>query len=568
MDLDQDACYRAASTRDARFDGRFFGGVKTTGIYCRPVCPARLPRRENMVFFPSAAAAQEAGFRPCLRCRPETAPELGAWRGTSNTVTRALTLIEAGALDEGDVASLAERLGVGERQLRRLFGRHLGASPLSVAQTRRVLLAKQLLHETRLPMGEVALASGFGSVRRFNETFQQLFGRPPSALRRGGAAEERPAGEGAEVAVLLRYRPPYDWPAMLAFLRARAIVGVEAVIGDAYARTIEVDGVGGEIVVRPAPGDALRALVRLPKLSALPSVLARLRRLFDLAADPQAIGAQLAEDPALAQRVAARPGLRVPGAWDGFELAVRAVLGQQITVAAAIGLAGKLVAAYGEPLARSGPPLCPGAEGLGRLFPRPERLAAADLSSLGMPRRRAATLSALAAAVVANPHLLGVGSSLEQAVVKLSALPGVGEWTAQYIAMRELREPDAFPSADLVLLRAMASPEGRRPTPAELLARAERWRPFRAYAAQHLWAAEAAAKQSGAAEAAAKQSGAAEAAAKQSGTAGAAGPSGVSVRASRDRPRSSRPCPTGPTRRGRSRPGRPRASPEARRAAP
>lgn len=481
MDLDPEACYRALATRDARFDGRLFIAVTSTGIYCRPICPTRTPKRENLVFYPSAAAAQEAGFRPCLRCRPESAPDIGVWRGTSNTVSRALALIEKGGLDGADVEALAERLGVGERQLRRLFRRHLGASPIAVAQTRRVLLAKHLIHETRLPMSEVALAAGFGSIRRFNETFQQLFGRPPSTLRRGtGAASPGPAGE---VAILLPYRPPYDWPAMLAFLRARAIPGVEVVARDGYARTIEVAGAHGTVAVRPATGNALRATIQFPQLSALPTIVARLRRVFDLIADPEVIGAHLSEDPRLAPLVAARPGLRVAGAWDGFELAVRALLGQQITVAGAATLAGRLVAAYGKPLAG-------GVEGLSHVFPGPERLADADLSSLGLTRARAAALGSLARAVVADPQIFGPRQSLDAAVLKLRALPGIGEWTAQYIAMREMREPDAFPAADLGLMRAMADRKGRRPSPGALLARAERWRPWRAYAAQHLWASQ------------------------------------------------------------------------------
>ena len=484
MDLDHEACYRAICTRDARFDGRLFIGVKTTGIYCRPVCPARTPRREHLSFYPSAAAAQEAGFRPCLRCRPETAPDLGGWRGTSNTVSRALWLIEKDGLDGAGVETLAERVGVGERQLRRLFRRHLGASPIAVAQTRRVLLAKQLIHETRLPMAEVALAAGFGSIRRFNETFQQLFGRPPSSLRRGDAPEASATPKG-EVAILLRYRPPYDWPAMLAFLGARAIPGLEAVSGDGYGRAIEISGVRGTVSVRPGEGNTLRASIQFPRLSALPTIVARLRRVFDLAADPEVIGAHLAEDPVLAPLVAARPGLRVPGAWDGFELAVRAVLGQQVTVKAAVRLAAKLVATYGEPLAGASP----GCDGLTHVFPCPERLAVADVSTLGMPRARAAALASLARAVVTDPQIFGPRRSLDEAILQLRALDGVGEWTAQYIAMRELREPDAFPAADIGLMRAMVDAKGRRQNPRELLARAERWRPWRAYAAQHLWGA-------------------------------------------------------------------------------
>jgi AraC family transcriptional regulator of adaptative response / DNA-3-methyladenine glycosylase II len=489
MDLDHDACYRAVSSRDARFDGQIFTGVKTTGIYCRPICPAWTPKSGNVTFYPSAAAAQAAGFRPCLRCRPETAPDLAAWRGTSNTVSRALALIEMGALDEGAVDALAGRLGVGERQLRRLFHQHLGASPIAVAQTRRVLLAKQLVHETHLPMTEIAMASGFGSVRRFNETFRQLFGRPPGELRRSHAADIS-SGPAGEVTIRLRYKPPYDWPAMLAFLSRRAIPGIETVVANRYARTIEIDGLRGTVAVEPDRGDALRATVRFPKLSALPRIIARLRRVFDLAADPQAIGAQLAEDPTLAPLVAARPGLRVPGAWDGFELAVRAVLGQQITVTAAIGLAGKLVARHGEPVLEA-----ERLAGLTHVFPQPARMAAADLSTLGMPRTRATTLSSLAAAVAADPNIFATGRALDEAIVQLCALAGIGEWTAQYIAMRALREPDAFPAADIGLLRALTDATGRRPTPRELLARAEGWRPWRAYAAQHLWAADAATPQ-------------------------------------------------------------------------
>jgi AraC family transcriptional regulator of adaptative response / DNA-3-methyladenine glycosylase II len=480
MDLDHDACYRAVCQRDARFDGKFFTAVKTTGIYCRPICPARIPRSENVIFMATAAAAQEAGFRPCLRCRPEAAPDLGAWRGTSNSVSRALGLIEMGALDEANVEALADRLGLGERQLRRLFRQHLGASPVAVAQTRRILLAKQLIHETQLPMTEVAFASGFRSVRRFNETFATLFGRPPGALRRASRPDVS-AGPRGEISLLLRYQPPYDWAAMLDFLTLRAIPGVECIDGETYTRTVEFDGVQGIVRVEPSGGNALRATIRFPRLSALPAIIARLRRVFDLAADPVPIGAHLAQDPALAPLIAARPGLRVPGAWDGFELAIRAVLGQQITVSAAIRLAGRLVAVHGTPLAEP--------EGaLTHVFPRPQALIAADLASLGMPRSRAAALGAVAAAIVADPTLFSASRRLEDAVTQLRAIRGVGEWTAQYIALRQLREPDAFPAADIGLMRALADADGQRPGPVELLARAEKWRPWRAYAAQHLWA--------------------------------------------------------------------------------
>jgi AraC family transcriptional regulator of adaptative response / DNA-3-methyladenine glycosylase II len=385
-----------------------------------------------------------------------------------------------GALDEASVDVLATRVGMGERQLRRLFQQHLGASPIAVAQSRRVLLAKQLIHETRLPMTEVAMAAGFGSLRRFNDTFQALYKRPPTALRRS-AGLDVPAGPNGEISLLLRYRPPYDWPAMFGFLRARAIPGVESVQGEVYRRTIGLNGQQGSVTVQPAAGSALNATIRFPRLSALPQIIARLRRVFDLAADPDAIALQLVKDPALAPLVAARPGLRVPGAWDGFELAVRAVLGQQITVPGAIRLAGTLVARFGEKLHDPDGDLT-------HVFPDPAVLAGADPASLGMPRSRGVALLAVAAAVVADPHIFAAGRGLEEAVAQLRALPGIGEWTAQYIAMRQLREPDAFPAADIGLMRAMADSAGLRPTARALLARAETWRPWRAYAAQHLWA--------------------------------------------------------------------------------
>jgi AraC family transcriptional regulator of adaptative response / DNA-3-methyladenine glycosylase II len=483
MDLDDNACYRALLTRDRRFDGRLFIAVKTTGVYCRPVCPARTPKRENTRFFASAAAAQEAGFRPCLRCRPETSPDLGAWRGTSNTVSRALGLIEAGSLDESSMDALCERLGVGERQLRRLFKQHLGASPIAVAQTRRVLLAKQLIHDTQLPMSEVALAAGFGSVRRFNETFQALYNRPPGQLRRTRLRETSAAAAG-ELTLRLPYRTPYDWQAILAFLAARAIPGVESVSANSYARTVQLDGACGAIFVEPDDGAFLRTTVRFPRLAALPAIIARVRRVFDLAAEPSVIGAHLSEDETLAPLVAARPGLRVPGAWDGFELAIRAILGQQITVAAARGLAGKLVARFGAPLedARAN------AAGLTHVFPEATRIARSDLSMLGMPRARIQALQALARAQVDDPALFNVRRDLDEAIEQLCELEGIGEWTAQYIAMRQLRETDAFPVGDVALLRALSTLDGSRATPQAMLKRAERWRPWRAYAATHLWA--------------------------------------------------------------------------------
>ncbi len=472
--MDDEARYRALTTRDPRFDGRLFVGVTSTGIYCRPICPARTPLRANCRFYATAAAAQSAGFRPCLRCRPERSPELASYRGTSNTVSRALVLIESGALDGDDVDALAARVGVGERQLRRLFMRHLGAPPGALAQTRRVLLAKHLIHDSTLPMSQVALAAGFQSVRRFNETFQQLYGRSPSSLRR----HKREATEPLTMRVA--YVPPYDWDTMLAFFAARAIPGVESVQDGCYARTVALDGAQGTIEVRPSAGDWASVTVAFPKLRALPALLAGVRRMFDLGADPCAIAAHLGRDALLAAHVRARPGMRVPGAWDGFELAVRGVLGQQITVRAATLLAGRLVARHGTPLEVP-------KGGLTHVFPTPMQLASADLSWLPMPHARSQCLGSLARALMDDPQLLLGHASLEDAVAKLRALPGVGEWTAHYIAMRALAEPDAFPAADVGLQRALAS-DGVRPSAKQMLARAEAWRPWRAYAALHLWA--------------------------------------------------------------------------------
>ncbi len=487
MNLDHDACYRAIVTRDARFDGRLFIGVRTTGIYCRPICPARTPKRENVSFYPTAAAAQEAGFRPCLRCRPENSPNLAAWNGTSNTVKRALALIGEGALDDETVDHLAEQLGVGERHLRRLFQQHLGASPIAVAQTRRILFAKQLIMETRMPMTEIAHAAGFGSIRRFNAVFQTLYKRPPGALRRTRQNTQHNASMVSDIVLTMSYAAPYDWPSMISFLHTRAIPGVEWVDKQGrYHRSIALDGCQGTVrVAFDSDKKCLRATIRFPRVSNLAIIVNRLRRVFDLTADPSAIDAHLAKDPRLAPLIAARPGLRVPGAWDGFELGIRAILGQQISVAAATTLAGRLVSLYGEPLETSLK-----TTGLSHIFPSPKRLAVADLRSLGMPGARAQALSALSEAVLESPDMFSTHRTPEATLERLRALPGVGDWTSQYILMRALCEPDAFPAADIGLMRAMATQKGQRPTPATLLERAEIWRPWRAYAALHLWASE------------------------------------------------------------------------------
>ena len=475
LHLDFAACDRARLARDPRFDGRFFIGVTSTGIYCRPICPAPTAKPKNIKYFPSAAAAAEAGFRPCLRCRPEAAPGTPAWLGTSATVRRALRLIHEGALDTESVEQLSSRLGIGPRHLHRLFVQHLGASPIAVAQTRRLHFAKHLIDETRLAMTDIALASGFGSLRRFNDAFRQTYGRAPRDLRRG----QRGLDGGHEaLRMRLAYRPPYDWIAIRDFLATRAIPGVESVQDDCYARSVMVAGQAGRIEVRPVRGaTALELAVHGLGPECLFSVVSRVRQVFDLAADPADIRAVLKKDALLARALRKRPGLRVPGAWDPFELAVRAVLGQQVSVAAARTFATRIVAAQGVPL-----PVPAG--GITHLFPSAQVLAEADLGKIGLTGARVATLNALAVAVRDGAINFDNGDEMRQALLKV---PGIGPWTVEYIALRGLSDPDAFPAGDLVLQRMAGGP--KRLTEKQLLARAERWRPWRAYAVLHLWRA-------------------------------------------------------------------------------
>jgi AraC family transcriptional regulator, regulatory protein of adaptative response / DNA-3-methyladenine glycosylase II len=478
--LDPDLCYAALTARDRRHDGRFYVGVRTTGIYCRPVCPARTPKRENITFYQSAAAAQSAGLRPCLRCRPETAPGTPAWAGTGATVRRAMRLIEDGALDEGGVEALAARLGLGARQLGRLFQQHLGASPVAVAQTRRILIAKQLLHETDLPVTDIAFAAGFGSLRRFNELFASVFAQPPRVLRAAMRADRQ--AHGGTITLNLSVRPPYDWPAMLDFWRKRAIAGVELVDAESYARTFQINGVTGTLSVTQASAAGLRLSVTTPTLSVLPALIGRVRRQFDCDADPQAIAASLCRDPALADLVQARPGLRVPGAFDPFETGLRAILGQQVTVGAAVSLFGQLVRLCAGDSATPAP--------LSRLSPDAATVAAADLSEMKMPRARIGALQAFARLCADTPDVLD--GDPEDIRSRLVALPGIGPWTADYIAVRALGDPDGFAAGDVALQRVLADGNGNRPDARALETRSQRWRPWRAYAAQHLWTIDAA----------------------------------------------------------------------------
>ncbi|GII75486.1 AraC family transcriptional regulator [Sphaerisporangium rufum] len=477
--LDFDACYRAASARDTRFDGRFYTAVTSTGIYCRPVCPARTPARRNVRFYPHAAAAEAAGFRPCRRCRPELSPGDPGWDVAADLVGRALRLIDDGVADEYGVAGLAGRLHITERHLLRLFSTRIGAGPLAVARTRRLLLAKQLLTETALPISDVAFAAGFGSLRQFNATLKDAYGFTPSDLRASSAgrattAAGPPGGGPAALTLRLSHRAPYDAATLFAFLAARAVPGVEEATATTYRRTVP----GGTITLVPA-ADHVRLTVAVDDTRRLARVVARCRRLLDLDADPLAIAAALAPT-SLRPLVTARPGLRVPGAFDGFELAVRAVVGQQISVAGARTLLGRIAA-------RAGAPVRAGTAGTGEgpdlLFPDAGRLAGADLSGLGLTGRRIATLRTLAERVATGEIDLDGGADPAQATARLLAVPGIGPWTAGYIAMRALRDPDAWPAGDLGLRRAMAALD----IPDDDI---ERWRPWRAYAALHLWSSE------------------------------------------------------------------------------
>ena len=473
MTLDPDACYRALAAHDARFDGRFYVGVSSTGIYCRPICNVRMPRRENCLFFPSAAAAEVAGYRPCLRCRPELAPGHASVDAAERLARGAVNLIENGVMDDGGIEALAARVGVTGRHLRRIFEAEYGVSPVEYAQTQRLLLAKRLLTDTTLPVTEVALASGFASVRRFNDLFRTRYRMAPSRLRRDRAKGAFPA----TLVFLLAYRAPYDWKAIHEFLGRRAIAGVESVSEDGYARTVAVRQRGmlhtGRVDVRHAPRrGALAISVAATLAPVVPAVLSRVKHAFDLACDP----VQVAQ--VLGPLAARHPGLRVPGTFDGFELAVRAIVGQQVSVRGARTVLGRLTSAFGTPLAQ-------GDGALTHLFPAPDRLAAApaaELARVGLTGARARAIIALAQAMTEGALELEPEGDIDATLARLLALPGVGAWTAQYIAMRALRWPDAFPAGDLVVRRMLNTPR-----PAQALERSRQWQPWRAYAVMHLW---------------------------------------------------------------------------------
>ncbi|MET3651033.1 AlkA N-terminal domain-containing protein [Dyella japonica] len=473
---DDKTCEQARLSRDARFDGLFFTAVTSTRIYCRPVCPAPSPKPQNVRYYGSAAAAEAAGFRPCLRCRPELAPGNDAWQRGDHVIARTLKLMDSGAFDEWSVDDMAERVGLGARQLRRLFVERLGAPPISVHTTRRLLFAKQLLTETTMPVTEVALASGFGSLRRFNAAFLQANRMAPRDLRRHPSATT-----GDAITLRLGYRPPYDFEAILAFLRGRALPGAELVDEHSYARVFGTPDAPGWLRLSAWPGHdhALRLELHCPQPAQMLGVVNKLRRMFDLDASPQSIGDALKESPVLRPLLRKRPGLRLPGGWDGFEIAVRAILGQQVSVAAARTLATRIVQHFGTPVTSP-------VAGLERLFPGPELLVDADLRAIGLTTARAATVRGVAQALLDGRIDFRSEQPLDEFVERWVALPGIGEWTAHYMAMRALSHPDAFPAADLILRRAAAG-NGPELSTKALTSLAEAWRPWRAYSVMHLW---------------------------------------------------------------------------------
>ncbi|NNF03878.1 MAG: helix-turn-helix domain-containing protein [Rhodothermales bacterium] len=482
MDLDADLCYSALSARDARFDGKFFVGVTSTGIYCRPVCPARLPARRNCQFYASAAAAEVDGFRPCLRCRPELAPGRAPVDASTRLARTARARIESGALDDAPLASLATELSVSERQIRRAVKREYGASPIELAQTHRLLSAKRLLTESNLTVTQVAFSSGFSSVRRFNALFRDRYRMSPSDVRRNSRTSE--AAEGV-LRITLAFRPPLDWDAMLGFLSARAIRGVETIADSCYSRTVRLGESVGWITAHPP--DSVRNRLTVSVSTGLAPELVRLvpllRALFDLDAEPDAVSSHLSKG-ALAGAVGRRPGLRVPGSVDGFELAVRAVLGQQVSVAGASTLTARLVERFADPVPVDDEGFA--VPGLTRYPVAASRLRTAsieEIAAIGIPAKRAECLSALAAAATSGHIDLRPVSDAEEQRRRLLELPGIGPWTADYIAMRALHWPDAFPAGDLGLRKAAERLALNR----SLTAEAEAWRPWRSYAAMHMW---------------------------------------------------------------------------------
>jgi AraC family transcriptional regulator of adaptative response / DNA-3-methyladenine glycosylase II len=473
---DFDRCYGAVRSRDTRFDGWFWAGVTTTGVYCRPSCPSVTPKPSNVRFFPSAAAAQSAGFRACRRCRPDATPGTPSWNHRADVVGRAMRMIADGVVDREGVPGLARRLGYSERHLNRQLVAEVGAGAIALARAHRAATARLLLETTDLPVSQVVWASGFSSTRQFNDTIKVVFGTTPSALRRAGG--DAVAAPGA-LRLRLPTRAPFDGEGLVRFLAARAVAGVEEVVDGVYRRTMRLPRGTGIVALTPAP-DHVECQLRLDDLRDLSAAVQRCRRLFDLDADAAAVLDQLGPCPVLGELVAASPGRRIPGTVDGAELAVRAVLGQQVSVAGARTLAAQLVAALGEPLADPD-------GGLTHLFPTPAAVAAADPALLRMPTTRRLALLSMATAIHRGQLCLDVGADQAEAVEALQRFPGIGPWTASYVAMRALGDPDVFLETDLGVRRALEH-LGASGDPAAALAMAEAWRPWRSYAVQHLWA--------------------------------------------------------------------------------
>jgi AraC family transcriptional regulator of adaptative response / DNA-3-methyladenine glycosylase II len=479
-EIEPDAAYNALTSRDPRFDGVFFVGVTSTGIYCRPICTVKAPKRQNCLFFESAEAAEKASFRPCLRCRPELAPGNAPVDNAHRIAHLIIHRMNEGLADDGaNLEEIAAQFGVSSRQLRRIVQKELGVSPIELMQTRRLLLAKQLLTETKLPVTEIAFASGFSSLRRFNDAFGSHYRMPPTRLRKE-AAQHGTEIDAADTATLqLGYRPPYDWEGTLNFLRVRAIRDVEMVTADSYLRTVRLGKHSGWIKVsRAAEKHALVVEFTYSLTPVLPALLGRLRNLFDLAARPDLIAAHLGKDKLLKKSVLKNPGLRVPGAFDGFEMAIRAILGQQITVKAATTIACRYAEAFGEEIETPFPELS-------RLSPRASEVARAgldDVARLGIVRARSASIIAMARAFHSGALSLEPGAHPEAVIRQLTELPGIGQWTAHYIAMRALRWPDAFPKEDIAVRNNLGGVSAKQ---AEEMSQA--WRPWRSYAVLHVW---------------------------------------------------------------------------------
>jgi AraC family transcriptional regulator of adaptative response / DNA-3-methyladenine glycosylase II len=489
--VDDEQRYAAAASKDARFDGVFLIGVTSTGIYCRPSCPAITPKRANMRFYPSAAAAQEEGFRACKRCRPDTSPGAPEWNVRADLAARAVRLIADGAVDRDGVTGLADRLGYSERQVNRVVTAELGAGPLALARAQRAQTARVLIETTSLPLSGIAFAAGFASIRQFNATIRAVFASTPGELR-----ERAARGRGGEaptpgtIRLRLAYRPPIDLDRIFRFLAARAIPGVEEVSGRTYRRTLRLPSGIGLVALRAGdgrvsgPAAAIECELQLENLKDVAPAVQRCRRLLDLDADPATVSGFLERSDLLRPLVRACPGRRVPGHVDGAELALRAVLGQQVSVAAARKLGTRLTAAYGKPLGAM-----PGTSGgaLTHCFPAADTIAAADPDSLPMPRSRARALVGLAAALASGDLRLDPGADWDEAEQQLLARPGIGPWTAGYIRMRALSDPDAFLPTDAGVRHGLTA-LGADPDPASAARLAESWRPWRSYALQHLWA--------------------------------------------------------------------------------